>query len=223
MGIHYSLAPAARTVPIPASIRAGPRRTPVLPYAPTISDAPIPGFDTTVWFGLFAPAGTSRTAVDKINGKMNAGRAQELRQARYRAGGRTSGCSCRKSEIRDSKVGRRRAREEYSPRAVSQPFRETIGMPNPKRQMHLGIFVLGTGNHSAGSRYEGASTSNCSWPVLQSIARIAERGKLDLFFVSDGLATEAAGDHPSFVSRFEPTILIAALREVTRHIGLVAN
>jgi len=51
---------------------AGPRRTPVLPDVPTISDAAIPGFDTTVWFGLFAPAGTSRTAVDKINGKMNA-------------------------------------------------------------------------------------------------------------------------------------------------------
>jgi len=96
-------------------------------------------------------------------------------------------------------------------------------MPNPKRQMHLGIFVLGTGNHSAGWRYEGASTSNCSWPVLQSIALIAERGKLDLFFVSDGLATEAAGDHPSFVSRFEPTTLIAALSAVTRHIGLGAT
>jgi len=51
---------------------AGPRRTPVLPDVPTISDAAIPGFDTTVWFGLFAPAGTSRAAVDKINGKMNA-------------------------------------------------------------------------------------------------------------------------------------------------------
>jgi FMN-dependent oxidoreductase (nitrilotriacetate monooxygenase family) len=95
-------------------------------------------------------------------------------------------------------------------------------MPNPKRQMHLGIFVLGTGNHSAGWRYEGATTSNCSWPVLQSIARIAERGKLDLFFVSDGLAMDT-GDHPSFVSRFEPTTLIAALSAVTRHIGLGAT
>ena len=95
-------------------------------------------------------------------------------------------------------------------------------MPNPKRQMHLGIFVLGTGNHSAGWRYEGAMTSNCSWPGLQSIARIAERGKLDLFFVSDGLAMDT-GDHPSFVSRFEPTTLIAALSAVTRHIGLGAT
>ncbi len=95
-------------------------------------------------------------------------------------------------------------------------------MPKPKRQMHLGIFVLGTGNHSAGWRFEDATTSNCSWPVLQSIARIAERGRLDLFFISDGLAMDT-GDHPSFVSRFEPTTLIAALSAVTRCIGLGAT
>src|SRR5205807_7779046 len=88
-----------------------------------------------------------------------------------------------------------------------------------KRQMHLGVFVLGTGNHSAGWRWEGASASNCSWPVLHQIARIAERGKFDLFFISDGLAT-VAGDHPSFVSRLEPTTLIGALSAVTTHVGL---
>src|SRR5437016_3573157 len=91
-----------------------------------------------------------------------------------------------------------------------------------KRQMHLGVFVLGTGNHSAGWRYDGATASNCSWPVLQSIARIAERGKFDLFFISDSLAIDP-GDHPSFVSRFEPTTLIGALSAVTRHVGLGAT
>ncbi len=95
-------------------------------------------------------------------------------------------------------------------------------MPAAKRQMHLGVFVLGTGNHSAGWRYQGAATSNCSWPVLQSIACIAERGKFDLFFISDGLAMYT-GDHPSFVSRFEPITLIGALSAVTRHIGLGAT
>jgi N-acetyl-S-(2-succino)cysteine monooxygenase len=95
-------------------------------------------------------------------------------------------------------------------------------MTNAKRQMHLGVFVLGTGNHSAGWRYDGATTSNCSLPVLEGIAKTAERGKFDLFFVSDGLATNA-GDHPSFVSRFEPMTLIAALSRVTRHVGLGAT
>jgi N-acetyl-S-(2-succino)cysteine monooxygenase len=95
-------------------------------------------------------------------------------------------------------------------------------MSTAKRQMHLGVFVLGTGNHSAGWRYEGTTASNCSWPALQSIAQIAERGKFDLFFISDSLAMDA-GDHPSFVSRFEPTTLIGALSAVTRHVGLGAT
>src|ERR1700693_4763796 len=95
-------------------------------------------------------------------------------------------------------------------------------MAAAKREMHLGVFVLGTGNHSAGWRYEGATTSNCAWPVMQDIVRIAERGKFDLFFISDSLVMDP-GDHPSFVSRFEPTTLIGALSAVTRHVGLGAT
>jgi FMN-dependent oxidoreductase (nitrilotriacetate monooxygenase family) len=88
--------------------------------------------------------------------------------------------------------------------------------------MHLGVFVLGTGNHSAGWRYEGAATSGCSLPVMKRIASIAERGKFDLFFISDGLVMEQ-GDHPSFMNRFEPLTLLSALSMVTRHIGLGAT
>jgi FMN-dependent oxidoreductase (nitrilotriacetate monooxygenase family) len=88
--------------------------------------------------------------------------------------------------------------------------------------MHLGLFVLGTGNHSAGWRYDQASSSNSSWPVIRRLADLAERAKFDLFFISDGLAMDP-GDHPSFVSRFEPLTLIAALGAVTTHIGLGAT
>jgi N-acetyl-S-(2-succino)cysteine monooxygenase len=95
-------------------------------------------------------------------------------------------------------------------------------MSAPQRQMHLGVFVLGTGNHSAGWRYDGAFTTGCSVQVMQSIAAIAERGKFDLFFISDGLAMDP-GDHPSFANRFEPLTLLAALGMVTRHIGLGAT
>jgi FMN-dependent oxidoreductase (nitrilotriacetate monooxygenase family) len=90
------------------------------------------------------------------------------------------------------------------------------------RQMHLGVFVLGTGNHSAGWRYDGAATSNNELPVIQEIARIAERGKFDLVFVSDGLVMNP-GDHPSFLCRFEPTTLISALSAVTSRVGLGAT
>jgi FMN-dependent oxidoreductase (nitrilotriacetate monooxygenase family) len=91
-----------------------------------------------------------------------------------------------------------------------------------KRQMHFGVFWLGTGNHSAGWRYEGAAASNSNWSIVEAGARIAERGKFDLFFISDAVVMDP-GDHPSFTSRFEPTTLIAALSMVTRHVGLGAT
>ena len=95
-------------------------------------------------------------------------------------------------------------------------------MSQTKRQMHLGVFVLGTGNHSAGWRYDGAAASNNELPVIQEIARIAERGKFDLLFVSDGLVMNP-GDHPSFLCRFEPTTLISVLSGMTTHLGLGAT
>src|SRR5262249_61656203 len=95
-------------------------------------------------------------------------------------------------------------------------------MTASKRQMHLGVFVLGTGNHSAGWRIEGAFTTSCSIQVMQSIASIAERGKFDLFFISDGSVMDP-GDHPSFLNRFEPLTLLSALSAVTQHIGLGAT
>src|SRR5947209_2758415 len=51
---------------------AGPHRTPVLPDVPTIAETALAGFDTTVWFGLFAPAGTPKTVADLVNSKTNA-------------------------------------------------------------------------------------------------------------------------------------------------------
>jgi FMN-dependent oxidoreductase (nitrilotriacetate monooxygenase family) len=95
-------------------------------------------------------------------------------------------------------------------------------MSSSKRQMHLGVFWLGTGNHSAGWRYQGAAASNSSWPVVRAGALTAERGKFDLFFISDSVRMDP-GDHPSFVSRFEPMTLIGALSSVTTHIGLGAT
>ena len=90
------------------------------------------------------------------------------------------------------------------------------------RQMHLGVFVLGTGNHIAGWRYEGAATSHMQLPVIQEIAKIAERGKFDLLFISDAMVMDPT-DHPSFMCRFEPTTLISVLSASTSHIGLGAT
>ncbi|MGH7037427.1 MAG: LLM class flavin-dependent oxidoreductase [Stellaceae bacterium] len=95
-------------------------------------------------------------------------------------------------------------------------------MDKARRQMHLGVFVLGTGNHSAGWRYPGAAVSNNQLAVIAEIAQIAERGRFDLLFVSDGLVMDP-GDHPSFLCRFEPTTLISVLSTMTRHVGLGAT
>lgn len=95
-------------------------------------------------------------------------------------------------------------------------------MTTSKRRMHLGVFWLGTGNHSAGWRIDGASDSNCDWPTVEAGARIAERGLFDLFFISDSVAPDV-GDHPSFITRFEPTALVGALSLATRHVGLGAT
>jgi FMN-dependent oxidoreductase (nitrilotriacetate monooxygenase family) len=88
--------------------------------------------------------------------------------------------------------------------------------------MHLGVFVLGTGNHVAGWRYPGAADSFQSLPVIQEIARTAERGKFDLLFLGDGLKM-APGDHPSFAARFEPLTMLSALAATTTHLGLGAT
>jgi tripartite-type tricarboxylate transporter receptor subunit TctC len=42
------------------------RRDPALPDVPTIAET-VPGFEMTPWFGLFAPAGTPRDVVTRLN------------------------------------------------------------------------------------------------------------------------------------------------------------
>jgi FMN-dependent oxidoreductase (nitrilotriacetate monooxygenase family) len=85
--------------------------------------------------------------------------------------------------------------------------------------MHFGVFWVGTGNHLAGWRREGAATSNSHWPDVVESAQIAERGKLDMFFIADSVGMDFTFP-PSFLSRHEPTTLLAALATVTSRIGL---
>ena len=42
-------------------------RSKVAPEIPTLDESGVPGFDATAWFGLFAPAGTPRDVVVKLN------------------------------------------------------------------------------------------------------------------------------------------------------------
>lgn len=91
-----------------------------------------------------------------------------------------------------------------------------------QRQMHLAIFWLGTGNHSAGWRMPNANFSNSEWSFVEAAAQTCERGKFDLFFVGDAVSMQL-DLHPSFITRFEPTTLLAGLSRVTSKIGLGAT
>ena len=91
-----------------------------------------------------------------------------------------------------------------------------------KRQMHLGLFILGTGSHVAGWRHPGAMTSFQDFGQVQEIARIAERGLFDLIFMGDNLYADP-GAHPSYTVRLEPMTMLAALAAGTSRIGLGAT
>jgi tripartite-type tricarboxylate transporter receptor subunit TctC len=49
----------------------GPSRLSVLPEVPTFAEQGIRGIDVSFWFGVAAPAGTPKPAVDRLNGAIN--------------------------------------------------------------------------------------------------------------------------------------------------------
>jgi tripartite-type tricarboxylate transporter receptor subunit TctC len=44
----------------------GAQRTAAAPDLPTVSESGLPGFETSIWFGLFAPAATPREVIDRL-------------------------------------------------------------------------------------------------------------------------------------------------------------
>jgi tripartite-type tricarboxylate transporter receptor subunit TctC len=63
------------------------RRSPFLPDVPTIAESGVPGFDTSVWYGLLAPAGTAKAIVAKTYQDVLAAlRDPEVRKLLFNAG-----------------------------------------------------------------------------------------------------------------------------------------
>ena len=56
-----------------------------------------------------------------------------------------------------------------------------------QRQMHLGVFAVGTGNHIAGWRHPGATQDAEDIATFIKIGQTAERGKFGLMFLADNL------------------------------------
>ena len=50
---------------------SGAKRSPLAPDLPTVAESGLPGFASDTYFGLFAPAGTPKAIVDKLNADTN--------------------------------------------------------------------------------------------------------------------------------------------------------
>ena len=50
---------------------SGKVRSAVLPDVPTRAEAGVPGYESTIWLGLMAPAATPRAVIDKLNAAVN--------------------------------------------------------------------------------------------------------------------------------------------------------
>lgn len=92
-----------------------------------------------------------------------------------------------------------------------------------KKQMSIGMNILGFGAHSAAWREaEAPANALTDLEYFVNIAKTSERGTLDAIFLADGPAL--AGDvsrQPS--GRLEPTILLTAVALATKHIGVIAT
>ena len=49
---------------------SGKKRSEVMPDVPTIAEAGVPGYESTIWLGLMAPAGTPQPVLDKLNAEI---------------------------------------------------------------------------------------------------------------------------------------------------------
>lgn len=96
-------------------------------------------------------------------------------------------------------------------------------MSDLKRQMSIGMNILGFGAHAAAWRTgEAHPSAYLDVDYYRNIARISERGTLDAIFLADGPALQ--GDvAKSPAGRLEPTVLLTAVALATQHIGVIAT
>jgi tripartite-type tricarboxylate transporter receptor subunit TctC len=65
-----TMVPMARAGRVRALGTTGLKRSTVLPDVPTISEAGVKGYETTIWLGLMAPTGTPKPVIDRLNAEV---------------------------------------------------------------------------------------------------------------------------------------------------------
>ncbi len=92
--VHAIFNPIAEILPhvrIGGKVRTlgvtSPTRVPELPDVPTLAESGLPGCTVTTWSGLYAPAGTPRAIVDRLNAEINRMVQQPEVQERFQSAG----------------------------------------------------------------------------------------------------------------------------------------
>ena len=66
-----TMAPNVKAGQVRALGTSAAKRSGVLPDVPTIAEAGVPGYESTIWLGIMAPAGTPKAITDKLNAEIN--------------------------------------------------------------------------------------------------------------------------------------------------------
>jgi tripartite-type tricarboxylate transporter receptor subunit TctC len=82
-----SVLPQIQAGKLRALATSGRKRDPALPDLPTMAEAGVAGFETTVWFGLTVPAGTPKPVIGRLNAEaVKAARTSEFVRTMSRLG-----------------------------------------------------------------------------------------------------------------------------------------
>jgi tripartite-type tricarboxylate transporter receptor subunit TctC len=65
-----TMAPIAKSGKVRALATSGKERSTVLPDLPTIAEAGVKGYETTIWLGIMAPAGTPKQIIERLNAEI---------------------------------------------------------------------------------------------------------------------------------------------------------
>ncbi|MDI9900402.1 LLM class flavin-dependent oxidoreductase [Rhodococcus sp. IEGM 1409] len=89
-------------------------------------------------------------------------------------------------------------------------------------QLRIGAFLLGCGHHSAAWRHRDSPVESLGdIAYYESLAQIAERGKLDAVFFADGHSVREPESGASWF--LEPITALTAMARATANIGLVTT
>ncbi|GAA3854438.1 NtaA/DmoA family FMN-dependent monooxygenase [Streptomyces sedi] len=94
----------------------------------------------------------------------------------------------------------------------------------PRKRIILGAFLSGVNHHTVWSAPEAGS--QIAFSSFEHLARTAERGKFDFFFLAEGLALRERSGRvfdQDVVGRPDTLPVLAALAAVTEHLGLVGT